>query len=79
MEELRALKDEHQLTLKQIERLTHYSHASWQRWLNGLRPRHPRSAGEPDHRAGHRRHRAAGPARPHRHRPATRARPAAGS
>ncbi|WP_327071364.1 helix-turn-helix domain-containing protein [Kitasatospora sp. NBC_01302] len=38
VEELRALKDEHRLTLKQIERLTHYSHASWQRWLNGLRP-----------------------------------------
>ncbi|MDH6133026.1 transcriptional regulator with XRE-family HTH domain [Kitasatospora sp. MAA4] len=38
LEELRTLKDQHRLTLKQIETLTHYSHASWQRWLNGKRP-----------------------------------------
>ncbi|GAA1956050.1 ATP-binding protein [Kitasatospora viridis] len=38
VERLRALKDERQLTLKQLEGLTHYSHASWQRWLNGRRP-----------------------------------------
>ncbi|MFC5908766.1 helix-turn-helix domain-containing protein [Streptacidiphilus monticola] len=34
---LRALKDEHRLTYQQMGRLTHYSHASWERWLNGKR------------------------------------------
>ncbi|GAA1952184.1 ATP-binding protein [Kitasatospora viridis] len=41
LEELRALKDERRLTLRQLERLTHYSASSWQRWLNGLRPLTP--------------------------------------
>ena len=36
--ELRSLKDANQLTFKQIGRMTHYSHASWERWLNGKRP-----------------------------------------
>lgn len=36
--ELRALKDAHGLTFKQMGRMTHYSHASWERWLNGRRP-----------------------------------------
>lgn len=36
--ELRTLKDAHGLTFKQMGRLTHYSHASWERWLNGKRP-----------------------------------------
>lgn len=36
--EMRALKDASCLTYKQIGRLTHYSHASWERWLNGKRP-----------------------------------------
>ncbi|MBF9069378.1 helix-turn-helix domain-containing protein [Streptacidiphilus fuscans] len=35
---LRALKDAHGLTFKQLGRLTHYSHSSWERWLNGKRP-----------------------------------------
>ena len=34
---LRALKDELRLTYHQMGRLTHYSHASWERWLNGKR------------------------------------------
>ncbi|SEG57335.1 Helix-turn-helix domain-containing protein [Actinacidiphila yanglinensis] len=34
---LRALKDEHRLTYKDMGRLTHYSKASWERWLNGKR------------------------------------------
>lgn len=34
---LRALKDERRLTYQQMGRLTHYSHASWERWLNGKR------------------------------------------
>ncbi|MEU6173245.1 tetratricopeptide repeat protein [Streptantibioticus parmotrematis] len=34
---LRALKDEHRLTYKEMGRLTHYSHASWERWLNAKR------------------------------------------
>ncbi|WP_145909633.1 ATP-binding protein [Kitasatospora viridis] len=38
VEELRALKDEHRLTLTRLAQLTHYSTASWQRWLNGRRP-----------------------------------------
>ncbi|MDH6115172.1 hypothetical protein P3T36_004091 [Kitasatospora sp. MAP12-15] len=37
VEELRALKDAHRLSLKQLGVLTHYSHASWERWLNGKR------------------------------------------
>jgi tetratricopeptide (TPR) repeat protein len=36
--ELRSLKDANQLTVRQIGRMTHYSHASWERWLNGKRP-----------------------------------------
>lgn len=36
--EMRALKDARRLTYKQLGRLTHYSHASWERWLNGKRP-----------------------------------------
>jgi len=35
--ELRALKDRHRWTFKQMGRMTHYSHASWERWLNGKR------------------------------------------
>lgn len=35
--ELRALKRRHRLTFKQLGRLTHYSHSSWERWLNGKR------------------------------------------
>ncbi|GAA1951864.1 ATP-binding protein [Kitasatospora viridis] len=38
VEELRALKDGQRLSLNQLERLTHYSRASWHRWLNGQRP-----------------------------------------
>ncbi|MBY8879915.1 ATP-binding protein [Actinacidiphila acidipaludis] len=34
---LRALKDELRLTYQEMGRLTHYSHASWERWLNGKR------------------------------------------
>jgi tetratricopeptide (TPR) repeat protein/transcriptional regulator with XRE-family HTH domain len=41
--ELRALKDTHRLTFKQLGRLTHYSHASWERWLNGKRPITPQA------------------------------------
>lgn len=36
--ELRALKDTHNLSFQDIGRLTHYSRASWERWLNGKRP-----------------------------------------
>ena len=35
--ELRALKDEHGLSLAQLSASTHYSRASWERWLNGKR------------------------------------------
>ncbi|HWG24118.1 tetratricopeptide repeat protein [Actinospica sp.] len=35
--ELRALKDEHNLSLAQLSASTHYSRASWERWLNGKR------------------------------------------
>jgi tetratricopeptide (TPR) repeat protein/transcriptional regulator with XRE-family HTH domain len=35
--ELRALKDEHNLSLAQLSVSTHYSRASWERWLNGKR------------------------------------------
>ena len=38
VEELRLLKDTHGLTFAQMGRLTHYSRASWERWLNGKRP-----------------------------------------
>ncbi|MCC9308328.1 helix-turn-helix domain-containing protein [Kitasatospora sp. RB6PN24] len=36
--ELRALKDARGLSFQEIGRLTHYSRASWERWLNGKRP-----------------------------------------
>ncbi|MBX7555396.1 tetratricopeptide repeat protein [Streptomyces sp. tea 10] len=36
--ELRALKDAHQLSFQELGRLTHFSRASWERWLNGKRP-----------------------------------------
>ncbi|HTJ69565.1 MAG TPA: tetratricopeptide repeat protein [Actinospica sp.] len=35
--ELRAIKDEHNLSLAQLSASTHYSRASWERWLNGKR------------------------------------------
>jgi len=35
--ELRTLKDEHGLSLAQLSAATHYSRASWERWLNGKR------------------------------------------
>jgi tetratricopeptide (TPR) repeat protein/transcriptional regulator with XRE-family HTH domain len=35
--ELRTLKDEHGLSLAQLSTATHYSRASWERWLNGKR------------------------------------------
>ena len=35
--ELRALKDQHGLSLAQLSAATHYSRASWERWLNGKR------------------------------------------
>lgn len=35
--ELRALKDEYNLSLAQLSASTHYSRASWERWLNGKR------------------------------------------
>ena len=35
--ELRALKDEHAVSLAQLSGSTHYSRASWERWLNGKR------------------------------------------
>ncbi|WP_177226049.1 ATP-binding protein [Actinacidiphila rubida] len=37
MSRLRALKDELRLTYQQMGRMTHYSRASWERWLNGKR------------------------------------------
>src|SRR6185312_796242 len=36
-QELRALKDARGLTLTQLGAQTHYSRASWERWLNGKR------------------------------------------
>ncbi|MGN5376967.1 helix-turn-helix domain-containing protein [Streptomyces lasalocidi] len=36
--ELRALKDAHRLSFQELGRLTHFSRASWERWLNGKRP-----------------------------------------
>ena len=38
VEELRALKDANGLTLAALAGSTHYSRASWERWLNGKRP-----------------------------------------
>ena len=35
--ELRTLKDAHGLSLAQLSTSTHYSRASWERWLNGKR------------------------------------------
>lgn len=35
--ELRALKDTHGVSLAQLSTTTHYSRASWERWLNGKR------------------------------------------
>jgi len=35
--ELRALKDAHGISLAQLSTSTHYSRASWERWLNGKR------------------------------------------
>jgi tetratricopeptide (TPR) repeat protein/transcriptional regulator with XRE-family HTH domain len=35
--ELRGLKDAHELSLAQLSAATHYSRASWERWLNGKR------------------------------------------
>ncbi|MBR7825446.1 tetratricopeptide repeat protein [Actinospica sp. MGRD01-02] len=35
--ELRALKTDHNLSLAQLSASTHYSRASWERWLNGKR------------------------------------------
>ena len=35
--ELRTLKDTHGLSLAQLSASTHYSRASWERWLNGKR------------------------------------------
>jgi tetratricopeptide (TPR) repeat protein/transcriptional regulator with XRE-family HTH domain len=35
--ELRTLKDEHGLSLARLSAATHYSRASWERWLNGKR------------------------------------------
>ncbi|HEX4791661.1 MAG TPA: tetratricopeptide repeat protein [Actinospica sp.] len=35
--ELRALKDDHGISLAQLSTSTHYSRASWERWLNGKR------------------------------------------
>ena len=35
--ELRALKDAHGISLAQLSTTTHYSRASWERWLNGKR------------------------------------------
>ncbi|WP_377272379.1 DUF2690 domain-containing protein [Peterkaempfera sp. SMS 1(5)a] len=37
VEALRAVKDVHGLTLAEIAARTHYSKASWERWLNGKR------------------------------------------
>lgn len=36
-EQLRAVKDQHDLSLADLAKRTHYSRASWQRWLNGER------------------------------------------
>ncbi|MEY9965809.1 transcriptional regulator with XRE-family HTH domain [Streptacidiphilus sp. MAP12-16] len=36
-EHLRAVKDAHQLSLAELAKATHFSKASWERWLNGKR------------------------------------------